>query len=118
MRKETFKKMGKKLLGIGLALSMVLATPSVVVHAKVTHATGCKAVSTYAVCPSKTNSAGEVHFFRQTIYGSVYCHMTVSYGQHNVYCANRSCGVYLYTTNRVCKKDHEYCATEHGLCQR
>ncbi len=84
------------------------------------HEQGCKARTIRIEgCLESENSrtSGFYHLYEMTADGPVYCRVTQTYREHDIYCAG--CGVYICSEFRMCTAEHEQCGiTESGFCMR
>lgn len=113
MRKEMMRSTGKRLLAVGLALSMVVLAQGV--KAEAAHAPYCKATLVDVECtgPMRTTGYSHVYFYGEN--GPLYCSITEYFGPHRISCSG--CKQTLYTESRTCYKDHSACDSELNLCQ-
>lgn len=105
MKNEMMKKTGKRLLALGLALSMVVLSRGVKAEAA-EHVSGCTADYTVQ-CMGNTRTQGFSHFLAYGVNGeSLYCDVTRTVRDHIITCNNPDCGYYIFST-RVCTESHE-----------
>lgn len=107
------KRIGKKLLAVGLALSVLMLNPGA--EAQAAHAPYCKATLVSVDCTGPITTTGYSHAYYYGENGPLYCSITVYYGPHTISCTG--CRQTLYTESRICYKDHFVCASEPDLCQ-
>ncbi len=112
------KRIGKKLLAAGLALSVLMLTPSAEAQAA-GHFWGCESKLVRVECKMPRQSAVSTHTYYITETGPAYCDIASFYTQHEIYCANNVCNVYLSSEIRTCFISHSKCGIEikHGVCQ-
>ena len=111
------KRIGKKLLAVGLALSVLMLNPGAEAQAA-EHAQGCFASATKIVCVGPMNVTGSSHTYYSAEEGMTYCNISIHYGRHDIYCSNALCNAYISTSTRTCYKLHECdVEIESGLCQ-
>lgn len=107
------KRIGKKFLAAGLALSVLMLIPGV--EAQAAHAPHCKATLVSVECTGSLQNTGYSHVYFYGENGPQYCSITEYYRPHRISCAG--CKQTLYTETRVCTKDHSVCDSELYLCQ-
>ncbi len=114
------KRIGKKLLAVGLALSMVLLTPGIDAEA-VEHIDGCRTSMKRIECIMPLYAAAvETHTYYSGESGMSYCDIIIYCGRHMIYCANPFCYTFIASENRTCQKAHQKkCGSmlETGFCQ-
>lgn len=110
-RNDLMKNIKRKLFTVTLCLSLILSSATFANAA--THIRGCGTTRKVQVCGNYRTS----HSDRHLLHTNVYCSRKAYIHDHYYVCANSKCRVRLGTgSSKICTRSHQYCPTEHGLC--
>ena len=113
------KRIGKNLLAVGLALSVLVLNPGVKAQAQ-DHFDGCRSLQNRVYCTGELYAvSSQAHTYYSTESGMSYCNFIIYAREHEIRCANVYCNKYIASVTRTCWKAHQKCSSfiEFGICQ-